>query len=460
MDNVNKSSDLQIEAEESRPPRRAGGAESRGAVRLRRPERGQMAWVAQCGDDLVPPAHPVRRIWKVVERLDVSGFYATIKAREGVAGRDTTDPRLRVGLWLYACVRGIGGARELARQCEENLAFRWMCGGVTVNHRLLSDFRTDHGEALDALFTQVVASLVDKGVVKVHRISQDGLRVRVGAGASSFRGEERWQELLAQAQQHVEELRRQLEGPEGAGLTAQQRAARTRAAREKQQRLEEAIAQLPEVKKRHEETVKRAGGGRQGKKAQARKPRVSTTEAEARVMKMANGGFNPAANVQLAGDTESRAALGVEVSKEGSDSAGLSAPMREQVEKRTGGKVREHLLDGGYVRYEDINEAADQGVALYLPPKGATNPERRGQELDPKPGDSEAVKAWKQRMASEEGKKIYKQRAATSETLNADLRTFRGLGRITVRGLAKIRCVALWCALAYNLMHFGSALLT
>ena len=429
-------------------------------MRLRRPERGQMAWVAQCGDDLVPPAHPVRRIWKVVERLDVSGFYATIKAREGVAGRDTTDPRLLVGLWLYACVRGIGGARELARQCEENLAFRWMCGGVTVNHRLLSDFRTDHGEALDALFTQVITTLVDKGVVKVSRISQDGLRVRVGAGASSFRGEERLQQLLVQAQQHVEELRRQLEGPEGAGLTAQQRAVRERMAREKQQRLEEAIAQLPEVKKRHEETVKRAGGGGQGKKAQARKPRVSTTDAEARVMKMANGGFNPAANVQLAADVESRAALGVEVSKEGSDSAGLSAPMREQVEKRTGGKVREHLLDGGYVRYEDIEQAAAQGVAIYMPPKGATNPERRGQELEPKPGDSAAVKAWKQRMASEEGKQIYKQRGATSETLNADLRTFRGLGRITVRGLAKIRCVALWCALAYNLMHFESALLT
>jgi transposase len=429
-------------------------------VRLRRPERGQMAWVAQCPDDLVPPTHPVRRIWQVVEHLDVSGFYAPIKAREGVAGRDTTDPRLLVALWLFACVRGIGAARELARQCVENLAFRWLCGGVTVNYHLLSDFRTDHGEALDALFTQVIAALVDKEVVKVQRLSQDGMRLRVGAGASSFRREERLQELLAQAQQHVQELRRQLEGPEGAGLTARERAARERAAREKQRRLEEALAQMPEVKKRYEETVKRAGQGRQGKKAQARKPRVSTTDAEARVMKMANGGFNPAANVQLAGDTESRAVLGVEVSNEGSDSAGLSAPMREQVEQRTSGKVKEQLLDGGYVRYEDIEQAADQGVAIYMPPKGATNPERRGQELDPKPTDSEAVKAWKQRMRSEEGKQIYKQRGATSETLNADLRTFRGLGRITVRGLAKIRCVVLWSALAYNLMHFGSALLT
>ena len=460
MSNINDTDDSQVGIKGEDQAGRRGVEESRGAVRLRRPERRQMAWVAQCPDDLVPPQHPVRVITEVVEHLDVSAFCAPLKAREGVAGRDATDPKLLVALWLFACVRGIGPARELARQCQENLAFRWLCGGVTVNHRLLGDFRTDHGEALDALFTQVIASLVDKGVVKVRRISQDGMRVRMGAGASSFRGEERLQQLLVQAQQHVEELRRQLEGPEGAGLTARQRAARERAAREKQQRLQEAIAQLPEVKKRHEATVKRAGRGRQGKKAEARKPRVSTTDAEARVMKMANGGFNPAANVQLAGDTESRAIVGVEVSNEGSDSAGLSAPMREQVEKRTGGKVDEQLLDGGFVRYEDINEAANQGVALYRPPKGATNPERRGQELDPKPGDTEAVKAWKQRMASAEGKQIYKQRAATSETLNADLRTFRGLGRITVRGLAKIRCVALWSALAYNIMHFGSALLT
>jgi transposase len=418
-----------------------------------------VAWVAQCVDDLVRPEHPVRRIAAVAERLDVSAFSQELKAREGVTGRDATDPRLLVVLWLYACVRGIGSGRELARQCEESNAFRWLCGGVTVNHRLLSDFRTDHGEALDELFTQVIASLVDKGVVKVSRISQDGMRVRVGAGASSLRSEDRLQKLLAEAQEHLRELRRQGEGPEAAGRTARQRAARKRAAEDREKRLEEAMAQLPEVKKRHEATAKRSGQGEQGKKERERKPRVSTTDAEARVMKMSNGGFNPAVNIQLAADTESRAIVSVEVSPEGSDSTGLSAPLRRQVEKRTGGKVREHLLDGGYVKYQDIEEAEEQGVAIYMAPKGATNPQRKGQELDPKPTDSEAVKAWKQRMGSAEGKQIYKLRAATSETINADLRTYRGLGRLTVRGLKKIRCVVLWCALAYNFMHFASALL-
>jgi transposase len=433
----------------------------RGAVRLRKAERSQLTMVPQCADDLVKALHPVRTVMAVVEKLDVSGFCEPIRARKGIAGRDATDPRLLVGLWLYGCVRGIGSARELARRCEESAPFRWLCGGVSVNHRLLSDFRIDHADALDALFTQVLVTLVDKKLVQVSRISQDGVRVRVSAGSSSFRREERLQQLLEQARQRVLELRKQLESPaQSAAVTARQRAARTRAAESRQQRLEQAIAQLPELKKKQAEAAQRAGKGKCGDQIRARQPRVSTTDAATRGMKMANGGFNPAANVQLATDTQSRAILGVEVSNEGSDSAGLSEPMRQQVEQRTGGKVEQHLVDGGYLRLEDIVEAHQQAVELFVPAKPARNPQNRGHELEPTPSDSEAIRAWKQRMASEEGKKIYKQRAATSETVNAELRTYRGLVPLTVRGLNKIKCVALWCALTYNLAHFSKALLS
>jgi len=224
--------------------------------------------------------------------------------------------------------------------------------------------------------------------------------------------------------------------------------------------LEQAIAQLPELKQKQAEAAQRAGKGKCGDQIRAREPRVSTTDAATRVMKMANGGFNPAVNVQLATDTESRAILGVEVSNESSDSAGLSEPMRQQVEQRTGGKVEQHLVDGGYLRMEDIVQAHQQEVALFVPPKPAKNPQNRGHELEPKPSDSEAIQAWKQRMASQEGQNIYQQRAATSETVNADLRTYRGLTPLTVRGLNKITCVTLWCALAYNVMHFSKALLS
>jgi transposase len=438
-----------------------GGVPQKGALRLRKPERRQLSMVVQCGDDLVSALHPVRTVLAVVEQLDVSGFCEPIRAREGVAGRDATDPLLLVSLWLYGCVRGIGSARELARRCQESAPFRWLCGGVSVNHHLLSDFRTDHGDALDDLFTQVLVTLVDQDLVRVSRISQDGVRVRVSAGSNSFRREERLQQLLMQARQQVLELRKQLESPsQSAALTARQKAARQRAAESRQQRLEQAIAQLPELKQKQAEAAQRAGQGKCGDQIRARQPRVSTTDAATRVMKMANGGYSPAVNVQLATDTQSRAILGVEVSNESSDSAGLSEPMRQQVEQRTGGKVNQHLVDGGYLRMEDIVQAHQQEVELFVPPKPARNPNNRGHELEPKPSDSEPIRAWKQRMASEQGQKIYQQRAATSETVNADLRNYRGLVPLTVRGLNKIKCVALWCALAYNLIHFSKAFLS
>jgi transposase len=428
---------------------------------LRKPERQQMGWVPQCPDDLVPAEHEVRTVAAVVEKLDVSAFAEGIEAREGVAGRDATDPALLVALWLYACIRGIGSARELARRCEESLPFRWLCGGVSVNHRMLSEFRTTHEAKLDALFTQVIATLVDKELVAVSRISQDGVRVRVSAGAASFRRGERLRNLLEESAKHIAELKKELEEPEKLAVRAMKKKARQRrAAEQRQQRIEQALAQLPEIEQRQQQRAKRAGQGPYGEKIRSREPRASTSDPEARVMKMPNGGFSPAFNIQLATDVESRAIVGVEVSNQGSDASGLSEPMREQVERRSGKQVRQHLLDGGYLHYKDIERAHEQGVELFVPPKGARKAENRGRELEAKARDSAAVRAWKQRMASAEGQQIYRQRGATSETVNADLRSYRGLTQLTVRGLHKARCVALWCALAYNVMHFARVLLS
>jgi len=429
--------------------------------RLRRPDRHQTLLVPLCPDDLVPPDHEVRTVVAVVETMDLSRFHEPIKAVEGEAGRNATDPALLVALWLYATIRGESSARRLATLCEESRPFRWLCGGVTVNHHLLSDFRTAHLDALDDLFTQCIAALVGKGLVTVARISQDGTRVRASAGAASFRREARLERLLEAARRHVAEVRRQFEDEAyAAEVGARRRAAQEHAAREREARLEAALEALPDLKQRQDEAARRAGHGVRGRKIRAKEPRVSTTDPEARVMKMPDGGFRPAYNVQLATDTESRAVVGVDVTNEGSDGAGLSEPMRDQVEARTGRNVQEHLLDGGYLRTEDLERAHAKDVALLVPPKPARKAERRGRELEPRPGDSEAVLAWKARMRSEEGQAIYKERAATSETVNADVRCYRGLARIPLRGLQKATCVALWSALAYNVMHFAAALVT
>jgi transposase len=424
-------------------------------LRLRQPNRSQVVLKSECLEDLVPADHPVRMIWEVTGRLDLSEFYTEIRAVEGHVGRDATDPRLLVALWLFASTQGVGSARELSRLCQEHRAYQWLCGWVSLNYHTLSDFRVSHGKSLDALLTQVIATLVEKDLVKVWRISQDGTRVRACVGTSSFRRRDRLKKLHQQAQAHVEQLRRQLDDPAlSAQLSARQRAARQRAAEEREQRLEQALAQLPELEQKK----------LQRKVAKSKAPdlsqlRVSTTDPQARVLKMSDGGYRPAVNVQLACDPDSRAILALGVSYEGSD-AGQSEPLRQQVEQRTGKRVSEHLLDGGYLNLQEVERAEQEGVTLYIPAKVPKNPEKRKNPYDPRRGDSPAIQAWRQRMGREASQAIYKLRAATSETVNADLKSYRGLRQLTVRNLDKVRCAVLWSALAYNLLHFGHALLS
>lgn len=432
------------------------------SIRLRTPERSQVTIRYGALDDLLPPDHEARVVWDVVCAQDLSDFHAAVRAVAGSPGRDATDPRVLIALWLYATIDGVGSARELDRLCRESDPYKWLAGGLSLNHHTLSDFRVgrgvDHGAALDALLTRVVATLVGRGLVTAWRISQDGTRVRACAGASSFRREKRLGKLLQEAQDHVAQLRSLLDDPaQSAGLSARQRAAKERAARERQARVEAAIAALPALKQKQEKLAKKVS--QKDKKAgKLREPRASTTDDQARVMKMPDGGFRPAVNVQLAVDTESRAIVGVDVSSSGVDT-GQAEPMRRQVQERTGQKVHEHLMDGGYLVLDEVDRAAEEGVTLFVPPKPPKNPELRGSEFEPRPTDSQAVRDWRARMGSEEGKAVYRERAATSETANAELKSRCGVTRLLVRGLDKARCVALWFALAYNLSHFAGALI-
>jgi len=404
-----------------------------------------------CVDELISPQHQARTVWALVEGLDLTGFQEDLKARGSAPGRAATDPKILVALWLWAATQGVGSARELDRLCQEHGAYRWLCGGVSLNYHTLSDFRVGHQAALDQLFTQVLALLMHAGLVRVQRISQDGTRVRASAGASSYRRKATLEEQLAAARQQVEALKCQAAAPVAQEVTARQKAAQARAARERAARVEQALKLIPEL-----EAIK----ARQGSKKDPAPPaRVSTTDPEARVMKMADGGFRPAFNVQLAQDTESRAIVGVAVNNVGSDQ-GADQPMRQQIAHQTGAAVQEHLVDGGYAQHAAVENAAAEGVTLYAPVMQKKR--KDGQNTDPyapRPGDSPPVAAWRQRMASPAAQELYKLRAATSETCNADLKCHRGLLPFRVRGLAKVLTVTLWSALAYNLLHFGPAVL-
>lgn len=386
-------------------------------------------------DDLIDDDHPARIVWAFVSGLDLAALYAQVKAVEGQPGSPAIDARILMAVWLYATIDHQTSARRIADLCETHSAYRWLCGGVKVNHHPLSDFYTDHSDWLDRQFTLHLASLMQQGLVEVNRVAQDGVRVRASAGAASFRRGDTLQACLQAAEVHMEQWRREREENPGL-LNPRQQAAQTRAARERCDRVREALWQLPEVEAKKKE-------------ADRKKARVSTTDPDARVMKMPDGGFRPAFNAQLSTDTASQIIVGVAVVNEGSDQGQLS-PMLEQIHTRTGEYPDEALVDGGFASKAEVEKCAEKPVTMYTPVSKPKDDTRDPHE--PLPKDSAAVAAWRQRMGTEEAKAIYKERAATAECVNAIARN-RGLRQFAVRGLEKAKAVLLWFALAHNVMR-------
>jgi transposase len=386
-----------------------------GAPRLREPQRDQIALRAVDIESLIGEDHPVRLIWSYAEGLDLSELENRIKARGDRPGHPATSPRLLLALWLYATSEGVGSARALERLCESHDAYRWLCGGVSVNYHMLADFRVGCADLLDRLLSEHLAALAKAGLVNLETLAQDGVRVRASAGAASFRREATLERHLALAETVVDDLKREVDARSDA---SNQRAL---AAKEREEK---------------------RGNGKKPKE-----PRASTTDADARVMKMADGGFRPAYNVQVVSAAGEQFVTDVKVSNIGSD-RGLMRPMLERQRARPGGLPKRHLADGGFGSAEDIEWAHAEGVEVFCPPtqsKHGTDP------YLPRRGDSPGVLAWRARMASEEGKARYKPRSIC-ECIHARWRNW-DLRQLTVRGIERVRAVVLWYALTNNILQ-------
>ena len=416
-------------------------------ARVLKPNRQQLQWLPRDLDGVLAEDHPARAIWGVLEQMDLSRFYGAIKATEDRPGRPATDPQVLLALWLLGTVEGIGSARRLTRLCQEHDAYRWLCGGVPINYHMLSDFRVAHPEALDELLTQIVASLLSAGAVSLERVAQDGMRVRASAGASSFRRRDRLKAHLKEAKAQVARLAKEREHPDP-GVSRRERGARERAAREREARVEQALAYLPQAqaaKERQQRTLATP------KREKVTAPRTSTTDPEARVMKMPDGGFRPAYNVELATDQANGVIVGVTVIRGGTD-AGQALPMEEQVVKRTGQHPKDYLMDGGFATKEDITALEERGLTVYAPVKLPRNkPEE--ERYQPRYGDSPQVVQWRQRMATEAAKAVYRGRGSTAEWANAQV-SQHGVSRFTVRGIAKLTSVMLLVVVAHNILRW------
>jgi len=419
-----------------------------GKPRLKCANRQQIKMNFYAIDQLIPEAHIVRTIWSIVEQLDLSHYHIEIKSVEGNAGRPPIDPKILLSLWIYGTLEGIGSARVLNRYCNEHLAFIWLCGGVSVNNHTLSDFRNE-GNKLEDLMTQIVASLIHQGIVSTKSWAQDGMRVRANAGKGSFRREKTLKECVKVAENRLGQLKEEIQSNPNA-YSHRQKAAKERAATEQ---LRQAKTALKTMKHIRSDIDARKNRTKKEKKELKRNARVSKTDSEARKMKMPNGGYDPAYNVQYVSDTTSRMITGVRVTNNGND-VGQMLPMVKYVNDLYSLTPDNWLVDGGYYKAEDLLNVDTFDVETYLPlpeyvkRKNALKKEK--QAGIPLPVGSDALERWNERMQTEEGKELYKDRASTAEYSNASTRN-KGFYQFKVRGQEKAKATSLLFALTHNI---------
>jgi DDE family transposase len=316
-----------------------------------------------------------------------------------------------------------------------------IAGGVSVNYHTLADFRVGCADLLDRLLSEHLAALAEAGLIDLDTLVQDGVRIRASAGTASFRRAGTLDRHQGMAQAVVEELKREVEAHPDAS-NRRIRAAQQRAARERSERVQKAQAALADIKRKRQQLEDKGGNGKKPKE-----PRASTTDAEARIMKMADAGFRPAYNVQVASAAGEQIVVAVDVGNNGSD-RGLMRPMLERLRALRGRFPGRHLVDGGFCSAEDIEWAHSKGVEVYCPP---TQSKSGADPFLPRRGDGAGVSAWRTRMGSEAGKAQYRTRTIC-ECIHARWRNW-DLRQLTVRGIEKVRTVVLWYALTNNVLQ-------
>jgi len=470
-------------------------------------DRQQVVLEALDVEALIASEHPARNLWELLGRMDLSRFAIGLKSVEGHAGRNAWEPRLLIALWIYAYSRGLSSAREIERQCAHEPAFRWLTGLKIVNHHTLSDFRVEHGEALQNLFIQVLGVMSVEKLITLERVTVDGTKVRAHVNKKTFSRAHKIRAHLKAARQHVEALQQEEAEQEQRGRNA---AARRRAARERVEHLEAALEEVERLQRE--------------KKCERDKPRqASTSDPDAQFMRTSDHGLSPSYNVQLVTDARHKLIVDVEVSKQPSDSFHL-LPALERVKERLGNYPQQAVADGDYTKRAAVVGAAQRAIDYYGS-WAKTNEQRMGYGIDAAYGPSafcydqahdqmicpegkrlefgrtqelagglkvhlytarredcrncpkrplcspqnamvrqgrtvsvrvepEPVERYHAKMQTAEAKAIYKQRAPVAEFPHAWLKDKLKWVRLRCRGIAKAQAEALWACLTYNLQRY------
>lgn len=415
-------------------------------ARVKQADRRQLRWDMVDLDSQLSEDHLARAVWSFVSGLDLSEFYARIKARGEVAGRPATDPKILLALWLYATLEGVGSARAVDRLCRHHAVYRWLCGGVEVNHNILAEFRVESGALVDRLLTQSLTALIAAGLVRLEEAAIDGTKVRAAASKDSLAGGGKLARLSAVVGARVQALKDELASdPEGSERRVKKRA--LQAAEEQARRVAAAAAKLAELERERQERERT----HPTEEADKGEPKASTSDVEARTMRLADGAMRLAYNVQVA--TACGFVIAIEPTDRRNDK-GLAPMLVGQIEARCGAVPGRLLADSGSMTRADIASLADKHpeMVIYSPPpaeRDDVTKETKRKRAWKRKQQASAVHCWRERMADAQAKLIYARRKNT-EHAHAHMKN-RDFGHMVVRGLAKVRAVCLLHALAHNL---------
>ncbi len=492
---------------EKGPPLAPEPPKSLPAARLKGIDRNQDYWGAVAIEELIPADHLARAIWEVTGKLDFSGFLKNNKSVEGKQGRERWDPRLLASVWVYAYSQGIGAAREIERQMEHEPGMRWLTGNGKVNYHSLSDFRVDHGEAVEKLFCELLGMLSREGLLDLSEVTQDGTKIRAAGGGSSLRRDKTLQEHIREAEEAVRKLS---QAEEAERVLSRKEAAQKRAAEERKARLEQAVKELEEIRKSP------------SKRKKAEEARVSETEPEARVMKDGQGGYGLSYNVQTTTETKYGLLVSVGITQQGNDNYQLD-PAMDRMEKQAGQKPSRVLVDGGFINAKTIEKMEEKKIELVGPEVAVEKIQARNEQQSlaqagiakefgqqsfviiedgkamrcpagnrmgrtqiekrytayqasrkdcqgcmhraqccPKSGarivkikkENKVVKAYQERMREEATKAIYRKRGPVAEFPHAWIKEKLGLRKFHVRGLIKAGLEVLWVAMTYDIQQW------
>ena len=397
-------------------------------------------------DEQLPDDHPVRALWDFVGQLDLDPFRRPAKAVVGQPGAPLLPTELLFALWLLATTEGVTSARLLTEKCTRDLPYQWLCGGVPVNYHSLADFYAEHGAALHALFVEHIAALRQQGLIELAQVTLDGRKVPASASKDRYRREGTLQRHLDEAARHLQQLEAQRQA--APATAARQAAAQRRAARDRHQRLQRAVQVVRQRQEQRRQANRKASPPEQA--------RANETDPDAAKMKMPDGGYRQAYNVETVTDVASGLIVTVAVTNQGSDNGQLGALM-DQLYREQRAWPQAVLVDSGFVDQQDVGRLEGQAVQVLMPPRNEKQERQAGQ--DPyarKRRDSEAVARWRARMGQPEARQRYRRRAPVAEGVHAQ-QANRGWRRFRLRGLAKVGVEALWQALAHNVARLLAA---